>query len=215
MRKQNSWKIYSHISRMNKLSPNLPEYREFFSGNLYTSPITNLLARHRLTPETRSRVLSSPIYQGKTPSSREITLSVLLEENKLNQDERDLVVHELRDRMKILSNEQLINLHARYKYELAFIAHATDTTATRLQILSLELRERLTPRIPQKLVTFSNYSARPSSLVNRIEKERKKETRRELKRANLKSVVDRMWDTVLLDMEKSTKSAELKLLIKG
>ena len=198
MRKQNSWKIYSHVSRMNKLVPSCTEYKGIFSGTFEsTIPFHQIIKYERdsecsIVPPRIT--LKTPPYTGKTVSSREISLSVLLEENKLKQDERSLVVHEIVDRVKNMSNEQLITLLTRQKYQTSYLAHATDVSSTQQQVIELELRERLYPRPPQKLVTFHSYTGRSSSLLNKIGKEREKEARKELKRKNLNIEQDALLD---------------------
>jgi len=175
-------------------------------------PLAGII-HHPLTDARPDLILIQQLKNG--PSSRELALSVALEQNKINQTERDQIVHEIRDRASNLSLEQEMNLRLRKRYELSFMAHATDNIATQLQWLELDIEEKLKPiRMPALREMYREYNPqRTSSLLNRIAQEKTKEAKRELIRGQLRKVSDDSWDAVQAMMDKCTKREEMKEIL--
>lgn len=211
MRKLTTWKNYSHLSRINHRDPDAKEFREIFSGQFSTGRAENELIKwipqlhpDYIYPRTEDRLTPEiPHFQGRTISSRQLTLSIALEENKLRQEERSLICAEWNQRIKSMKNTEIIFLLNKWKLETAYLAHTTDITATITQLLDLELRARTGP----------TYARKSSAIIGRITKEREKEQRKELKQARLRQDSNDNWNAIMEMNNLCTKRESIKKLL--
>jgi len=194
MKKENSWKIYSHNCRNMYKRPTLSEYK------LWKEDFDNLLQFHPTLVKIVSEKKKMMIHSKINISSREISFRVALEQSKINQDERDTIVHEVVDRMKQMTNEQLLNLQLKYKYELSYLAHAADMQSTRLQAVSLELAARQEFHRKPQIMTFRYYGSKGHAIGGLLRREKIRWEKKEQKKAKVTiefNVVQEMFNQVL------------------
>ena len=87
--------------------------------------------------------------------------------------------------MKVMTNEQLLNLQLKYKYELSYLAHAADMQSTRLQAVSLELAARQEFHRKPQIMPFKYYGSRGHAIGGLLKREKIKQEKMEVKKAKI------------------------------
>ena len=215
----NRWKIYSHISRINKFTPDPVEFKQIFLDasepkmpygtiflhgqgmprNIENLPLAQSDETRRTAGETLE-LLRQQSYNRAGKSSAELSMDIWLRCNKLNDSERSIVVKEVVDRLCGMTNECALNLEARHKYELAYLTHAADMVATRLQVVQLELRARLEPRSNRNILSIISH--RNTRLSLPVRTNTTKEKRLTARRAKIDSDLSNALQTVQELMKK-------------